>query len=133
MNKIFKIETDQAPKAIGPYSQAILASPFLFVSGQIPLDPKTGKIIGESIQAQTTQVLDNIGAILEEAGLSFADVVKTEVYLKNMQDFQEMNTIYAQRFSHPVKPARQAMQVAKLPLDVLIEISCIAYAPDALG
>jgi 2-iminobutanoate/2-iminopropanoate deaminase len=125
--KLDKIETENAPKAIGPYSQAVQAGPFLFVSGQIPLDPKTGKLVEPTIRAQTVQVLDNIEAILKAANLTFADVVKTEVYLKDLQDFQEMNIFYAERFSHPIKPARQAMQVARLPLDVLIEISCVAY------
>jgi 2-iminobutanoate/2-iminopropanoate deaminase len=121
------IHTDQAPKAIGPYSQAVAAGPFLFVSGQIPIDPQTGALCGETIEEQTVQVLNNIEAILYAAGLTLADVVKTEVYLKDMQDFAKVNALYAARFSHPIKPARQAMQVAQLPLDVRIEISCIAF------
>lgn len=122
-----EIKTDQAPKAIGPYSQAVQAGPFLFVSGQIPLNPKTGKVEDSTIEGQTYQVFANIEAILQEAGLSFNDVVKCEVYLKDMQDFQAMNVIYAEKFSGSIKPARQAMQVAKLPMDVRIEISCFAY------
>lgn len=121
------IHTDQAPKAIGPYSQAVAAGPFLFVSGQIPIDPQTGSLCGETIEEQTVQVLNNIEAILHAAGLTLENVAKTEVYLKDMQDFATVNALYAARFSHPVKPARQAMQVAKLPMDVRIEISCIAY------
>ncbi len=121
-----KVETRDAPQAIGPYSQAVLARPFLFVSGQIPLDPETGKVVGPTIEEQTRRVFANIEAILQEAGLGFEDVVKAEVYLKNMDDFQAVNAIYAEKFSHPVKPARQAMQVGRLPMDVLIEISCIA-------
>jgi 2-iminobutanoate/2-iminopropanoate deaminase len=121
-----RIDTEKAPKAIGPYSQAVIAGDFVFVSGQIPIDPKTGKIMESSILGQTRQVIDNIEAILMSVGLNLSDVVKTEVYLKEMKDFQEMNAIYAERFSHSIKPARQAMQVAKLPLDALVEISCIA-------
>ena len=124
---IEKIETEHAPKAIGPYSQAILAGDYLFVSGQIPIDPKTGNLVEDAIEAQTRQVLDNIQAILEARGLTFEHVVKTEVFLKDMQDFQAMNAVYAKAFSYPIKPARQAFQVAKLPLDVRVEISCIAY------
>ncbi len=124
--KMKKVETLLAPKAIGPYSQAVAAGEFLFVSGQIPIDPKEGKIVDYTIQGQTEQVLKNIEAILQEMGLGFVDVVKTEVYLKDMGDFSKMNEVYAQKFSHPIKPARQAMQVGKLPLDALVEISCIA-------
>ena len=125
--KMQKIETTKAPKAIGPYSQAISAGDFLFVSGQIPIEPTQGVIIDTTIEGQTTQVLKNIQAILDKASLSLIHVVKTEVYLKDLKDFQAMNTIYADFFSHPIKPARQAMQIGKLPLDALIEISCIAY------
>ena len=121
-----KIETNQAPAAIGPYSQAVIAHPFLFVSGQIPIDPKSGKVTAETIEDQTRQVLANIEAILKAAGLKFENVVKTEVYLKEMGDFAAMNALYAEKFRGPIMPARQAMQVAKLPLDVKIEISCIA-------
>lgn len=124
---IKKIETEHAPKAIGPYSQAVLAGPYLFVSGQIPIDPKTGEVVEDNIEKQTRQVLDNIQAILKAQGLTFEHVVKTEVFLKDMDDFQIMNAIYAEKFSSPIKPARQAFQVAKLPKDVRIEISCIAY------
>ena len=126
-NPLKKIETAAAPKAIGPYSQAVLAGPYLFISGQIPIEPNSGKVLASTIEEQTKQVLNNIGAILKEAGLNFENIVKTEVYLKDMQDFVAMNTVYASYFSHPIKPARQAMQVAKLPMDVLIEISAIAY------
>lgn len=129
--KIKRIETKDAPQAIGPYSQAVLAGPFLFVSGQIPIDPKTGSLVENTIQAQTRQVLANIAAILKAQGLHFEHVVKTEVYLKDMQDFKEMNAIYAEAFTAAIKPARQTMQVAKLPLDVLVEISCVAYVIDA--
>lgn len=121
-----QIHTENAPKAIGPYSQAVLAGQFLFVSGQLPIDPNTGKITETTIEGQTRQVLSNIEAILKEAGLSFDDVVKAEVFLKEMNDFQKMNAIYSQNFTGPIKPARQAFQVARLPMDALIEISCIA-------
>lgn len=120
------IHTEKAPKAIGPYSQAIKVGPFLFVSGQLPLDPSIGEIIDSSIEGQTRRVIDNIEAILHAAGLHLQNVVKTEVFLKDMNDFQKMNHIYAERFSYSIKPARQAFQVARLPLDALIEISCIA-------
>lgn len=121
------VETEHAPKAIGPYSQAVAAGPFLFVSGQIPIDPKTNTLSATTIEEQTEQVIDNIEAILKSAHLSLEDVVKTEVYLKDLHDFSAMNQVYARRFSHAVKPARQAFQVAKLPMDVRIEISCVAY------
>ncbi|HSW86760.1 MAG TPA: RidA family protein [Rhabdochlamydiaceae bacterium] len=124
---IEKIETDEAPEAIGPYSQAVLAGPFLFISGQIPIDPQTGQLVEDTIEAQTEQVLDNIEAILKAKGLSFHHVVKTEVFLKDMEDFQAMNSIYAKRFSNIIKPARQAFQVARLPRDARVEISCIAF------
>lgn len=124
---MIKIETENAPKAIGPYSQAVRIRHLLFVSGQLPLNPKTGKIEEVSIEGQTRQVLANIKAILQAAGCSMDDVVRTEVYLKDLQDFAAMNQIYAEYFSSEIKPTRQAMQVAKLPLDARIEISCIAF------
>jgi 2-iminobutanoate/2-iminopropanoate deaminase len=125
--EIRSIETENAPKAIGPYSQAIAAGIFLFISGQLPIDPKIGKITADTIEGQTKQVLDNLEAILSVEGLTFAAVVKTDVFLKNMQDFPEMNAIYAERFKHSVKPARVTVQAAKLPMDARIEISCIAF------
>lgn len=121
-----QIETTQAPKAIGPYSQAVSAGGFLFVSGQIPVNPQTGKIDETTIEGQTRQVLANLEAVLKAANLSFADVVKTEVFLKEMGDFQKMNAPYGEKFTGPVKPARQTIQAARLPMDALIEISCIA-------
>ena len=124
---IRSIEIEDAPKAIGPYSQAIAAGPFLFLSGQIPIDPKVGKIVDTSIEGQTKQVIDNIEAILSSEGLSLKDVVRTDVYLRDMQDFAAMNTIYAERFNHAAKPARTTIQAAKLPMDCLVEITCIAY------
>lgn len=127
--QIKEIVTEKAPKAIGPYSQGVLAGQYLFVSGQVALDPASGKLIGDTIEAQTKQVLDNIEAILHQAGLSFENVVKSEVYLKDMNDFKGMNSIYSTKFTHATKPARQTLQVAKLPLDALVEISCIAFIP----
>ena len=121
-----KIDTPHAPKAIGPYSQAIATEQFVFVSGQIPIDPASGKIIEQTIEGQTGQVLDNIAAILKEAGLTFQQVVKTEVFVKDLNDFQKINAIYSQRFTSDAKPARQLVQVSRLPMDSLIEISCIA-------
>lgn len=127
MNKTVKrIETKEAPAAIGPYSQAIFAAGFLFVSGQLPINPKTGVIEAITIQEQTLQVLANIAAILKAQNLNFENVVRTEIYLKELADFKEVNAIYAQHFTSEIKPARQTMQVARLPLDALIEISCIA-------
>lgn len=124
---MIKIETENAPKAIGPYSQAVRAGQLLFISGQLPINPRTSKVEEVSIEGQTRQVLANIKAILEAAGCGFDDVVRAEVYLKDLQDFAAMNQIYAEYFSSEIKPARQAMQVAKLPLDARIEISCIAF------
>lgn len=121
------IASDKAPAAIGPYSQAIAAGDFLFVSGQLPLDPRTGTFSSEDIHGQTEQVLENIYHILQAAGLDFDHVVKTEIYLKDMQDFSVVNQIYAKRFTGSHKPARQTMQIGKLPLDARVEISCIAY------
>jgi 2-iminobutanoate/2-iminopropanoate deaminase len=127
IESITAVSTNAAPK--GPYSQAVRAGNYLFISGQIALDPAAGIVVGETAAEQTEQVLRNIAAILQTAGLTFEHVVKAEVYLKDMNDFQAMNQVYAHYFSHTVKPARQAMQVAKLPLDVRVEISCIAFIP----
>jgi 2-iminobutanoate/2-iminopropanoate deaminase len=121
-----KIETHLAPKAIGPYSQAVMTEQFVFISGQIPIEPKSGKIQSSSIENQTIQVLANLEAILKEAGLSFEHVVKTEIYVTDLSHFSTINTLYAERFQGPIKPARQLMQVSRLPMDSLIEISCIA-------
>lgn len=121
------IQTANAPKAIGPYSQAIRANGFIFVSGQIPLDPVKGEIVGTTIKEQAHQVLKNIQAILEAAGSSMAEVVKATVYLADMNDFAEMNAVYAQYFPEPF-PARAAFQVARLPREVKVEIEVIATA-----
>jgi len=123
---IVKVETEHAPKAIGPYSQAVKANGFLFLSGQIPINPKTGKVDEPTIEWQTRQVLANIEAVLKCERLTFQDVVRAEVFLKDMADFQIVNGIYGEKFSGPVQPARHAFQVAKLPMDVRVEITCIA-------
>lgn len=130
MKKIQKIACQGAPKAIGPYSQAVFAGDFLFVSGQLPIDPLTGELVEGGIETMTHRVIDNLAAILESAGLSLSDVVKTEVFLKDMADFQAMNRAYAERFSHDPAPARQTL-AASLPRDALIEISCIAFLETA--
>lgn len=118
------INSKQAPTAIGPYSQAIKANGFLFVSGQLPADKDSGNIVEGGIEAQTRQSLENIKAILMAAGSSFDAVVKTTVYLKNMDDFSAMNTVYATYFTHDC-PARACVQVAKLPKDAMVEIEAI--------
>ena len=120
------ISTNTAPAAIGPYSQAVKVGDLLFISGQIPLDPATGDLIPEAtIQAQTTRVLTNMSNILASVGGSMANVVKTTVFLKDMNDFVEMNRIY-QTFFQTDCPARSAIQVCRLPKDVLVEIETIA-------
>lgn len=119
------ISTQNAPAAIGPYSQAVRAGDLLFVSGQIPADPATGEIVEPTIQAQAKRSLENVKAILEAAGGSLDNVVKTTVFLKSMDDFVEMNKVY-QTYFNAECPARSAVQVAKLPKDVLVEIEAIA-------
>lgn len=122
-----QIKTERAPAAIGPYSQAIVANGFVFVSGQLPIDPKSGKLIEEDMPIQTRQVIDNLEAILQAAGSSLEKVVRIEVFLKDLErDFPPMNAVYATRFSKATPPARQTIQAAKLPLNASIEISCIA-------
>ncbi len=125
------IQTDQAPAPVGPYNQAIAATgKFLFVAGQIPLDPKTGQIVGEGdISRQTEQVLTNLEAIVKAAGASLQDVVKTSVFLADMNDFAAMNAVYARFFDEATAPARAAVEVARLPKDVRVEIECIAVIP----
>ena len=122
-----EISTSSAPAAIGPYSQAILAGNTLYVSGQIPLDPATGEIVEGGIVEQTKRVFENLKAILNEAGCTFANVVKAEVFLDDIKDFAAVNEIYASYFTEDPKPARQAVEVANLPKYVKVEISCIAY------
>lgn len=119
------VATDQAPAAIGPYSQAISANGFVFCSGQIPLDPATMTIVGETVAEQTAQVLKNLGEVLTAAGSGKDKVVKTTVFLKDMNDFVAMNEVYAGFFGDH-KPARAAVEVARLPKDVKVEIECVA-------
>ncbi len=119
------VKTDKAPQAVGPYSQAVKVGNFLFISGQIAINPETGKLEGETVAKQTERVLKNIEAILREAGFSLKDVVKTTVYLKNMCDFAEMNGVYAKFFGEH-RPARATAEVSNLPLGALVEIEAIA-------
>ncbi|MFN8322152.1 MAG: RidA family protein [Chitinophagales bacterium] len=119
------IETSAAPAAIGPYSQAVKTGPLLFVSGQIGLQPQTGQVVSGGVEAEAHQVMQNIGAILKAAGLDYKHVVKTTIFLKSMQDFAVVNTIYASYLAAPF-PARETVEVARLPKDVLVEISVIA-------
>ncbi|XOV67907.1 MAG: RidA family protein [Fluviicola sp.] len=114
-----------APAPIGPYSQAILKNDTLYVSGQIPMNPITGEIVEDDVAAATNQVMQNIGALLSEADMTFENVVKCSIFLRDLNDFDAVNTIYAEFFrSEP--PARETVQVARLPKDVSVEISCIA-------
>ena len=119
------VVTDKAPKAIGPYSQAVKVGNWLFLSGQIPLDPATGNVVEGGISQQTERVLKNIEAVLAAQGLNFSHVVKTTIFLTNLGDFATVNEIYGQRFKPPY-PARSTVQVAKLPKDVAIEIEVMA-------
>ena len=117
--------TDRAPKPIGPYSQAVKANGFVFVSGQIALDPKTGEFAGTDVKQQTERVMENLKAILEASGAPLNHVVKTTVYLKSMDDFAAMNEVYARYFSL-APPARSTVQAARLPKDALVEIDVVA-------
>jgi 2-iminobutanoate/2-iminopropanoate deaminase len=120
------IKTNRAPAAIGAYSQAVRAGDFVFVSGQIPLNPETGEVVFSDIKEQTERILVNIRNILQEAGMGLEDVVKTTVYLMLMDDFSRVNEVYA-RFFGDNPPARAVVEVARLPKDVAIEIEAIAY------
>ena len=119
------ISTDKAPAAIGPYSQAIIVDKFLFASGQIPINPASGEVEAEGIEAQTTQVMKNIGAVLEEAGIDYTKVVKTTCFLADMADFAAFNKVYEQYFTE--KPARSCVAVKQLPKNVLCEVEVIGY------
>ncbi|HEY8469566.1 MAG TPA: RidA family protein [Longimicrobiales bacterium] len=125
MTDLRRIETDRAPQAIGPYSQAIVAGNLVFTAGQIPLDPATGEIVPGDIAAQTARVLDNLRGILEAAGSSLQQVVKTTVFLADMNDFAAMNEVYARYFGDH-RPARSTVQAGRLPRDVRVEIEAIA-------
>jgi 2-iminobutanoate/2-iminopropanoate deaminase len=119
------VSSPDAPRAIGPYSQAVRAGRLLFVSGQVPLDPATGQIVAGDIAAQTRRVFDNLGAVLKAGGRSFADVVRTTVFLADMNDFAAVNEVYGTYFTEPF-PARATVQVARLPRDARVEIDVIA-------
>ena len=121
------VSTERAPKAIGPYSQAVVAQGLAFLSGQIALDPATGQLIDGDVAAQTERVIENLKAVLEASGSSLGRVVKTSVFLKDMNDFAKMNEIYARYFGDN-SPARSTVEVARLPRDVRVEIDCIALA-----
>ena len=125
MTHVEIVQTDNAPKAIGPYSQAIKSGNFVFTAGQIPLDPATGKLVEGDIRVQAKRVLDNLSAVLAAAGSSTAQVVKTTCFLADMADFPAFNEVYAEYFSE-TKPARSTVQVAQLPLKSRVEVECIA-------
>ena len=122
------IATDKAPKAIGPYSQAVAANGFLFTSGQIPLDPATGQLVTETIEAQAHQVFKNLTAIAEQAGVGLADAVKTTVFLSDINNFKAVNAVYDQYFKEPF-PARSAFQVGALPMNAGIEVEAVFLLP----
>jgi 2-iminobutanoate/2-iminopropanoate deaminase len=126
MKKI--VETSNAPDPVGPYSQAVISGNLLFASGQVAIDPKINELVEEDIQMQTKQVLENIGAVLTAANTNFQNVIKTTVFLKDMNDFAAMNEIYQSYFSSN-SPARSTVEVSRLPKDVLVEIECIAEIP----
>jgi 2-iminobutanoate/2-iminopropanoate deaminase len=124
-----KINTPDAPAAIGPYNQAIRYGQFIFTSGQVALDPTSGELVGEDVQAQTHQVFKNLQAVLESAGASLANVVKTTVFLAQMSDFQVMNAVYAGYFTG-IAPARSTIAVLELPRKALVEIECVALVDE---
>ncbi|XCI75357.1 MAG: Rid family detoxifying hydrolase [Flavobacteriales bacterium] len=125
MKKI--LSSPQAPQTIGPYSQAICINNFLYISGQIPIDPQTNQVITQGIETETRQVLNNIQAILLEAKMNFENVIKTSIFMKNMDDFPTVNRVYAEYFKIGNYPARETIEVARLPKEVNIEISIIAH------
>ena len=124
MKKIIK--TENAPKPIGPYNQAVIAGNYMFISGQIALNPKNGELITNEIKKETTQVMENLNAILSEASLTFENVVKTTIFLSDMNDFSSVNEIYGSYLNNSTAPARETVQVSKLPVGVNVEISMIA-------
>ena len=127
------IQTDQAPAPVGPYNQAIAATgQVIFLAGQVALDPASGQLVGEGdVEKETVQVMKNLEAVLAAAGATFADVVKTTVFLADMGDFAKVNAIYATYFDEKTAPARACVQAARLPKDVKVEIECIAVVPAA--
>ena len=122
---IIAVNTSQAPAAIGPYNQAIRYGDFVYTSGQVALDSKSGQLVGDDVQTQTRRVFQNLQAVLESAGTSLNNVVKTTVFLTSMSDFQAMNTVYAEYFTE-TKPARSTIAVVELPRKALVEIECVA-------
>ncbi len=126
MSSFVKIETSLAPQAIGRYSQAVSFYPYIFVSGQLPLDPQSGNMVPPDIRLQVNRVLDNLESILLASGCTFLNVVRCDVFVLDLDDFAILNEEYAKRFNQPIPPARQTIQVARLPRDALVEISCIA-------
>ena len=124
------ISTDKAPAAIGPYAQANQACKLIFTSGQIPLDPKTGELTDANIEEQTERVLENLKAVLEAAGTNMENVVKTTVFLADMNDFTKMNEVYARYFTGDMLPSRSTIQVAALPKGALVEIEAVALAAE---
>ncbi len=124
MKKI--IETPNAPAPIGPYSQAVLYHDTLYTSGQIAIDPATGNLVSGDITAETKQVMKNIGAVLKAAGMDYEDVLKTTIFIKDMNDFQKINSVYGSFFNEATAPARETVEVARLPKDVSVEISVLA-------
>lgn len=129
MGDVRAIQTDDAPRAIGPYSQAVASDGWLFVSGQIPLVPTTGLMVEGGIVEQTQQVLQNLQAVLSAAGVGPESVVKTTIFLADMADFKAVNELYAKCFSGPTPPARATVQVAALPLGARVEIDAVARVP----
>jgi|SRR5690625_4871110 len=123
MKKVY--ESKQAPAAIGPYSQAVEVNNLIFISGQIPLNPETMEIVSDDVKEQTKQVMDNLGAMLKEANLTYDNLVKTTIFLKSMDDFTLVNDVYSSYLKEPY-PARAAFEVARLPKDVSVEIEAIA-------
>ena len=124
MKKI--ITTPNAPAPIGPYNQAVLSGNTLYTSGQIAINPKTGELVLNDIKTETTQVMENMKAVLEAAGMSYKDVIKTSIFISNMDDFAEINAVYGSYFDDAIAPARETVEVAKLPKNVNVEISMIA-------
>lgn len=122
------ISTKQAPQAVGPYSQAVIANGILYISGQIPFHPETNILVSSNVKEQTQQVMENLKAILAEAGSAFSKVIKCSIFLKDMNDFAVVNEVYGNYFDSKHLPARETVEVSRLPKDVLVEISLIAVA-----
>lgn len=127
MKKI--INTNQAPAPIGPYSQAVVAANMLFTSGQIAINPQTGELETADIKSETNLVMKNLGAVLREAGSDFSQIIKCSIFIKDMNQFAEINSVYANYFDEAAAPARETVEVARLPKDVNVEISAIALIP----